>query len=249
MSVRLLGGVADRSVDTGARLVTDVRLDEAIALRRFAMYRNVFRGTAIGYPAEAICFDAIAGWMRRQGVTIDVTGIDQLDWAVIAGIHPSHIVMHGLDEASGPVALDHGVGRVIVDSADRLAALRASATRPQGVLVDVTDAYLDGPVAADRRVEVQGLHYRTGGADIAGLAEIVFGMIAEMTRIWREQAVVLSRVSVSDVDLTECDGDPRILRRAAQTIEEVVEEACIRFRYPRPALTVSPSPTTLLPAA
>jgi hypothetical protein len=32
-------------------------------------------------------------------------------------------------------------------------------------------------------------------------------------------------------------------------IDEVVEEACIRFRYPRPALTLSPSPVTLLPAA
>jgi hypothetical protein len=38
-------------------------------------------------------------------------------------------------------------------------------------------------------------------------------------------------------------------RRVAQTINDVVEEACIRFRFPRPALTVSPRPSTLLPAA
>jgi hypothetical protein len=56
-------------------------------------------------------------------------------------------------------------------------------------------------------------------------------------------------LSVGDVDLTDSEVDPRKLRRVAQTINEVIEDACIRFRYPRPALTVSPSPITLLPAA
>jgi hypothetical protein len=31
--------------------------------------------------------------MRRHGVTVDVTCVDDLDWTAIAGIHPSHIVM------------------------------------------------------------------------------------------------------------------------------------------------------------
>jgi hypothetical protein len=250
MIVRPLEGIADHSVDVGARLVTDVRLDEAIALRRCAMYRTAFRGAAIGYPAEAVRRDVIAGWMRRQGVTVDVASIDELDWAVIAGIRPSQIVMHGFDEASGPIALDYGVGRVIVDSAEQVAILRASATRPQGILLDITDACLDDDRAtADRRVWLDGLHYRADGADIAGLSEILSGMIAEMALISRKRAAVLSRLSVGDVDLTDCHGDPRSLRRVAQTIDEVVEEACVRFRYLRPALTVSPRPTTLLPAA
>jgi diaminopimelate decarboxylase len=249
MTVRSLEGAAVHSVDIGARLVTDVRLDEAIALRRCAMYRTAFRGTAIGYPAEAMRCDAIAGWMRRQGVTVDVTGVDELDWAVVAGIRPSHIVMHGFDEGSGAIALDYGVGRVIVDSAEQVAMLRASATRPQGILLDITDACLDDPATVDRRVWLDGLHYQADGADIAGLSEILFGMIAEMALISRKRAAVLSRLSVGDVDLTNCDGDPRSLRGTAQTIDEVVEEACVRFRYPRPALTVSPRPATLMPAA
>jgi diaminopimelate decarboxylase len=193
--------------------------------------------------------DAIAGWMRRQGVTVDVTGVDDLDWAVVAGIRPSHIVMHGFDEGSGAIALDYGVGRVIVESAEQVAMLRASATRPQGILLDITDACLDDPAMVDRRVWLDGLHYRADGADIAGLSEILFGMIAEMALISRRWAAVLSRLSVGDVDLTNCDGDPRSLRRAAHTIDEVVEEACVRFGYPRPALTLSPRPATVMPAA
>ena len=159
------------------------------------------------------------------------------------------IVMHGFDQGSGAIALDYGVGRVIVDSAEQVAMLRASATRPQGILLDITDACLDDPATVDRRVWLDGLHYRADGADIAGLSEILFGMIAEMALISRKRAAVLSRLSVGDVDLTNCDGDPRSLRRAAGTIDEVVEAACVRFRYPRPALTLSPRPATLLPAA
>jgi Pyridoxal-dependent decarboxylase, pyridoxal binding domain len=238
--------IADRRVDIGSRLATDVRLDEAIALRRCAMYRKAFRGTAIGYPAAAIRLDAIAGWMRREGVTVDAASADELDWAVIAGIHPSHIVMHGLDEAAGLIAL--GVGRVIVESAEQMAMLRSCATGPQAVLVDVTDACLERPLMVDRRVQFHGLHYRADGADITGLAEIISAMIAEMAGITRKWGGVLSRLSVGGVDLTDGDADSRILRRVAPTINEVVEEACIRFRYPRPALTVSPSPITLLPA-
>jgi hypothetical protein len=239
--------IADRRVDIGSRLATDVRLDEAIALRRCAMYRKAFRGTAIGYPAAAIRLDAIAGWMRREGVTVDAASADELDWAVIAGIHPSHIVMHGLDEAAGLIAL--GVGRVIVESAEQMAMLRSCATGPQAVLVDVTDACLERPLMVDRRVQFHGLHYRAGGADLTGLADIISAMIAEMAGITRKWGGVLSRLSVGGVDLTDGEIDPRSLRRFAQTINEVVEEACIRFRYPRPALTLSPSPITLLPAA
>jgi hypothetical protein len=241
--------VAGRRVDIGSRLATDVRLDEAIALRRCAMYRKVFRGTAIGYPAAAIQLDAMVGWMRREGVTVDVASADELDWAVVAGIHPSHIVMHGLDEAAALIALDFGVSRVIVESAEQMAMLRPCATGPQAVLVDVTDACLDRPLMVDRRVQFHGLHYRADGADLTGLADIIGSMITEMAGITRKWGGVLSRLSVGGVDLTESNADPRSLRRVAQTINEVVEEACIRVRYPRPALTLSPSPITLLPAA
>jgi diaminopimelate decarboxylase len=245
MILHPLEAIADRRVDIGSRLATDIRLDEAIALRRCAMYRKVFRGTAIGYPAAAIRLDAIAGWMRRERVTVDVASADELDWAVVAGIHPSHIVMHGLDEAAGLIAL--GVGRVIVESAEQMAMLRPCATGPQAVLVDVTDACLDRPLMVDRRVTFHGLHYRADGADIAGLADIISSMIAEMAGISRKWGGVLSRMSVGGVDLTDGEIDPRRLRRVAQTINEITEEACIRFRYPRPALTLSPSRTALLP--
>jgi diaminopimelate decarboxylase len=248
-TVRSFEDVTDFSADAGARLATDVRLDEAIALRRCAVYRNAFRGAAVAYPAEAMRLEAIARWMRRQGVTVDVSNVDDLDWTAIAGVHPSHIVMHGFDEVSGPIALGYGVARVIVDSAEQMDIVRASATRARGVLLDVTDAGPDHGMIADRRVAIDGLHYDADGADLPGLSEIVFGMIVEMALISRKQAAILSRLSIGDLDLSEWDDDPRSLRRVGQLIDEVVEDACVRVHFPRPALTLSPRPSTLLPAA
>src|SRR3981081_4114734 len=106
-----------------------------------------------------------------------------------------------------------------------MAMLRPCATGSQAVLVDAADACLDRPLMVDRRVKFHGLHYRADGADIAGLAEIVSAMIAEMAGISRKWGGLLSRVSVDGVDLTDGDADPRMLRRVAQTINEVTEEA------------------------
>ena len=48
-------------------------VDETVALRRCALYRDAFRGTAVSYPAAVLGFDALAAWIRRHGVTVDVT--------------------------------------------------------------------------------------------------------------------------------------------------------------------------------
>jgi hypothetical protein len=249
MILRSLNGVGEYSVDRGTGVVAQDRLNEAIALRRCAMYRNAFRGFATGYPATAMRIDAIAGWMRRQGVTVDVADVDDLDWTAIAGIHPSHLVMHGFDEVSGPIALGYGVSRLIVDSAEQMAILRASTTRPRAVLLDITDACLDTTAMADGHLAIDGLHWRAHHCDVADLADIVFGLVAEMAQISHERGTVLSRLSIGDVDLTGSDHDPHSLRVVAETIDEAVEDACVQFRLARPAMTVSPRPSTLLPAA
>jgi diaminopimelate decarboxylase len=249
MILRPSEGVAPYAVDHGSRVVAHAALAEVIALRRCAMYRNAFRGVAIGYPATAMRLEAVAGWMRRQGVTVDVTDVDDLDWTAFARILPSHVVMHGLDEVSCPIALGYGVSRIIVESAEQMALLGQSATRPEAVLVDVTESCMDAVSVADSRLQIDGLHRRVEHADVADLADIVFSLIAQMARVSDERATPLSRLSIDNVDLTGSDHDPRSLRGVAETIDEAVEEACVKFCCPRPALTVSPRPSTLLPGA
>jgi len=109
------------------------------------------------------------------------------------------------------------------------------------VLVDTTEQRPDvlaAEVAEQGRLELIGLHYRVGHTDLATLAATVDELFAQMVRISREHAVMLTRLSLGDVDLADF-ADPPALRRAADLIDGVVEDGCARFRYPRPALTVS----------
>ena len=83
--------------ELGARLDAKpfALIDEAIALRRCALYRKAFKGIAISYPATLLEFDALAAWIRREQVTVDVTNAAELNRAIAARIDPMHIVMQG----------------------------------------------------------------------------------------------------------------------------------------------------------
>jgi hypothetical protein len=73
-------------------------------------------------------------------------------------------------------------------------------------------------------------------------------MIPEMARMRRAYRVLLTRVSLAGVDFDEGWLEPRVLRKVGEAIDEVIGDECARYRYPRPALTLSPTPAALLPA-
>ena len=102
-------------------------------------------------------------------------------------------------------------------------------------------------VAAHTRLNLVGLHCRLGDVDVAGLPEVVVETMATMACFNRKHGVFLSRMSLGDVDLTQLGGNPRGLHRVAEMIDEAVVEGCERFRCPRPALTLSPCRSTLIP--
>jgi len=73
-------------------------------------------------------------------------------------------------------------------------------------------------------------------------------LIAAMSRVRCEQRVLLTRVSLADLDFGAWCREPRVLRCIGEAIGEVIGEACARYRYPRPALTLAPMRAALLPA-
>ena len=226
-------------------------VDETVALRRCALYRDGFKGTAVGYPARLLGFGALVEWIRRHGVTVDVTSADDLDRAMAAGIDPMHMVMHSGDAASIRSGVNAGAARFVVGSSMQIANVAASAERAQRVVVDATD-HAGGALASDvlthPELELIGLHCNLDDPDDAIGAIKLREMVAEMSRIRREHNVLLARVSLAGLDVGDRWLEPRILRRVAEAIGEVIGDACARHRYPRPALTVSPSRAALLPA-
>jgi hypothetical protein len=161
--------------------------------------------------------------------------------------------MHPQGRALAPIrgAVNVGAARFVVSSCRQIAILGDRADRIQRVVVDATDHAGDAlasDVLTHRGLDLIGLHCRLDDPDDAIGAVKLREMIEEMARIRRHHAVLLTRISLSGMDVGEHCLELRILRRVAQAIGEVVGEACAHHRYPRPALTVSPSRVALLPA-
>jgi Pyridoxal-dependent decarboxylase, pyridoxal binding domain len=228
-------------------------LDETVTLRRCALFRDAFKGIAVSYPAALLGFDSLAVWIRRHGVTVDVTSDVELAAAMADAIDPMHIVMHPQDGAAAPIrrAVNVGAARFVVRSSKQIAFLADSADRIQRVVIDATDAVADtlaSKVLAHRGLELIGLHSRLDDPDDAiGMVKLR-EIIAAMVRIRREHGVLLSRVSVAGLDVGERCLEPRILRGVAEAMGEVIGDACARHRFPRPGLTLSPRRSALLSA-
>ena len=226
-----------------ARLVpTDARLDEAVLLRHLSMQRKAFRSMAVSYPANVLRLDAVSNWVRRTRVTLDVNSDDQLDLVMFAGAGPSQAVMHC---ANAPLDLvrrgvDVGVSRFVVNSSEQVTTLAGSSATKQRVLIDAAaSGELVAELVARRQLDLVGLYCSLDGTAPAELNGIVDSLIGRMATITRKHSVVLSRVSLGDVKVAGSENDPRDLRRQAEAINQAVEDGCIHWRYPRPALTVS----------
>ena len=131
MIVHAVGGTVVSPVHANMRLTVDERLDGTVALRRCALQCSVFKGSAVSFPAELLRFDAVADWIRRHGVTVDVTRTEELDRVLRAGVAASHVVMQSAGGGADPVhhAVVAGVGRFIVDSSEHIAVLKGSFAR------------------------------------------------------------------------------------------------------------------------
>lgn len=230
----------------------DPRLDVTVALRRCATYRKALRAGAISCPAGILWMEPVANWVNRHGVSVDVTTAEELELAVAKGISPPRLVMHCDDATARPIrlAVNAGVGRFVVHSAQQIALLASCARRPQRLLVDVTSQSADVLVAevmARQRLDLIGLHCRLGdaGRDAAGggLRE----MIAQMSWIRSKHDVILTRVSIAEFHAAEVGCDRSYLRVVSDDLDEAIDDACARYRYPRPALVVAMRRSALSP--
>lgn len=77
--------------------------------------------------------------MAEEGIGVDVAGGGELVMALAGGVHARNIVVHGnaKTESELTMALDAGVGIVVIDNFDDIERLERLATREQDVLVRI----------------------------------------------------------------------------------------------------------------
>lgn len=226
---------------TGALPPSDVR-------RWCSKYQKAFPWAGISCPAEALRTPAVATWVKKHGHSLDVYSTDELRLAVAAGIPPVRITMHDQGAAAGPIrcAVIVGVGRFVIGCNEQIAVLASCARQTQRVLVDVTAGGADDAVAevlARKRLNLIGLHARlvSGPVDAARYALAVEEMVAKMAQIRRDHGVILTRVSLAGGRIASVGtGHGDELCACAAAIEDAFDDACSRFRFPRPALVLAP---------
>src|SRR5690606_29885172 len=108
-----------------------------------AAFGEIGADVDVYYAGKAFLSVAVARWARAEGLRVDVSTAGQLSVAQRAEVTRSQIGLHGNNKSGAEVrtALEHGVGRIVVDSLveiDQVAALAEQAGVRAPVMVRVT---------------------------------------------------------------------------------------------------------------
>lgn len=100
-------------------------IDEDDFRVRAREWRAAFSGWTVYYAGKSFLCGVFAQWLEEEGLNLDVCSLGELTVALRAGFDPERIGMHGNNksEAELRLALQHGVGRIIVDSSDEITRL------------------------------------------------------------------------------------------------------------------------------
>jgi diaminopimelate decarboxylase len=159
-------------------------LDEADFRGRAADFREGFAGADVHYASKAFLCGQVARWVAEDGLHLDVCSGNELSVALAAGFPAERIALHGNNKSLVELALavDSGVGHVVLDSFDEierllpLAAARVAAGgAPVAVLVRTTvgiEAHTHEFIATAHEDQKFGFSLATGDALTAAVRVI-----------------------------------------------------------------------------
>jgi diaminopimelate decarboxylase len=122
--VLTIGGVpvTDLARDHGTPLWV---VDEADLRERCRRYVAGFPGVEVCYASKAWPTVGILQVVDEEGLLVDVASGGELHSALVAGVAPERVILHGNNKSEDELvqALDAGIGRIVVDSFEELRRL------------------------------------------------------------------------------------------------------------------------------
>ncbi|MHB8333582.1 MAG: diaminopimelate decarboxylase [Acidimicrobiales bacterium] len=144
--------VVDGRLMLGGRYASDLAhtigtpaliIDESALRARARRYvdglRSRWPNSRVVWASKSLPCTAIYRIMGEEGLGVDVAGGGELVMALAGGVDPARLVLHGnaKTDTELAMALEAGVGTVVIDNLDDVARLERLATREQGVLIRV----------------------------------------------------------------------------------------------------------------
>jgi len=148
-------------------------LDEDALRARCREYKAAFASlkpdVQIAYAAKAALNRALCQIIAEEGLGLDVASGGELYTALQAGFPPAHIHMHGVykTDAELQMALEAGVGAIVLDNFEEIARLRQLAMGEVPVLVRIApevDADTHPLIRTGQRDSKFGFHLLNGDA-------------------------------------------------------------------------------------
>ncbi len=135
---RLMVGGCDL-VEMAERYGTPLFVYDELHLRRRCREASEAFGGGVSYAAKAFLCVAMARLVESEGLGMDVATGGELAMALRAGFPPSRLVFHGNNKSSEELrmAIEGGVGRVVVDSFDEMDRIDHLHSLGGGAPVDV----------------------------------------------------------------------------------------------------------------
>ncbi len=157
-------------------------LDEADFRSRARAYAEAFDGADVFYAGKSFLCTTVARWVAEEGLGLDVCSAGELAVALRAGFPAERIALHGNNKsiAELQMALDAGVGRIVLDSYQEIARLADLAIKKgvrAGVLIRVTvgvEAHTHEFIATAH--EDQKFGFSLAGGQAAEAARRVLGL-------------------------------------------------------------------------
>ena len=170
-----------RATDLAAEFETPVLVVSEPALRaRATEYVTEFAArwpdSRVVFASKAFPCTAVQRVMSEEGLGLDVAGGGEIITALKAGADPGLLVLHGNAKTDAEIALavEHGIGLVVVDNSDDVDRLEA--TVPPGRCQDVLVRVIPGVVADTHASVLTGHAESKFGLAPAAAAELIKGI-------------------------------------------------------------------------
>ena len=230
-------------------------IDEADFRHRIRRYRAALPEVRLVYAGKALLSTAVAQWVAEEGGGLGVCSGGELATALVAGVDPNQIVMHGNATTSGELctAANVRVGRIVVDSPTQVALLATGVRQPQAVQVQITPnlALIDGHAAGTvERILDQpllylvGLHCDIGSqvTDASLYGEAIRQMVPLMAEVRARHGVLLTELNIGGGHgVPYVSGDAELdLDALCDFIDDALDASCAVERFPRPTIVIEP---------
>jgi len=123
-------------------------IDEAALRNRARRYQDGLRSrwpnSEVIWASKSLPLTAVFRIIGEEGLGVDVAGGGELVMALAAGVNPSKIVMHGNEKTDDEIemAVNAGVGTIVVDNFDDIDRLERIVKGEQAVLIRIIPGVL-----------------------------------------------------------------------------------------------------------